>query len=43
MWFSIRRDKQTNKSKGYAHVEYRQEWEAVEAFKRLLGKDIRGS
>lgn len=38
----IRRDKQTNKSKGYAHVEYRQEWEAVEAFKRLLGKDIRG-
>ncbi|CDR95388.1 RNA recognition motif domain containing protein, putative [Babesia bigemina] len=38
----IRKDKQTNKSKGYAHVEYRHEWEAVEAFKRLLGKELRG-
>ncbi|ORM42308.1 Cleavage stimulating factor 64 [Babesia sp. Xinjiang] len=38
----IRKDKQTNKSKGYAHVEYRHESEAVEAFKRLLGKEILG-
>ncbi|GIX64228.1 RNA recognition motif domain containing protein [Babesia caballi] len=38
----VRKDKQTNKSKGYAHVEYRHEWEAVEAFKRLLGKEVRG-
>ncbi|GFE55669.1 RNA recognition motif domain containing protein [Babesia ovis] len=38
----VRKDKQTNKSKGYAHVEYRHEYEAVEAFKRLLGKELRG-
>ncbi|EDO05229.2 RNA recognition motif domain containingprotein [Babesia bovis T2Bo] len=38
----IRKDRQTNKSKGYAHVEYRYDWEAVAAFKRLLGKEIHG-
>ncbi|KAK1442910.1 hypothetical protein BgAZ_304280 [Babesia gibsoni] len=41
-FLSVRKDKQTNKSKGYAHIEYRHEWEAVEAFKRLMGKDMRG-
>lgn len=41
-FLNVRKDKQTNKSKGYAHIEYRHEWEAVEAFKRLIGKDIRG-
>ncbi|AFZ80745.1 RNA recognition motif domain-containing protein [Theileria equi strain WA] len=38
----VRKNAQTNKSKGYAHIEYRHEYECVEAFKRLIGKEIRG-
>ncbi|KAF5153405.1 RNA recognition motif family protein [Theileria parva strain Muguga] len=38
----IRRDPHTNRSRGYAHLEYRTEAECIEAFKRLIGKEIRG-
>ncbi|SIO73236.1 mRNA processing protein, putative [Babesia microti strain RI] len=38
----IRKHPETNKSNGYAHLEYRHEVECVEAFKTLLGKEIRG-
>uniref|UniRef100_A0A3B0MFF5 RNA-binding protein, putative n=1 Tax=Theileria annulata TaxID=5874 RepID=A0A3B0MFF5_THEAN len=41
-YLSIRRDPHTNRSRGYAHLEYRTEPECIEAFKRLLGKEIRG-
>ncbi|KAK2197752.1 bifunctional RNA recognition motif domain/RNA-binding domain superfamily/Nucleotide-binding alpha-beta plait domain superfamily [Babesia duncani] len=38
----VRKNAQTNKSKGFAHVEYRHEHECVEAFKRLIGREING-